>query len=71
MSYPSLCTACYLGDHDKHDGKHRGLPGLIGGTYCPCPGDCKPPPLACPLCRQIVGHAGTCLENLYSEQAET
>ena len=28
------------GDHSGHDGKHHGLPGLIGGSICVCQGDC-------------------------------
>lgn len=28
------------GDHSKHDGSHRGLPGVLGGYYCGCQGDC-------------------------------
>lgn len=45
MSYPTLCAGCSLGEHSKHDGGHHGAPGLIGGTYCPCQGGCKPPEL--------------------------
>lgn len=41
MSFPSLCAACELGDHEQHlHGTVR--KGLIGGSYCPCEGDCKP-----------------------------
>jgi hypothetical protein len=35
-----------MGEHEHHDGSHHGLPGLIGGTICTCPGGCKPPDLS-------------------------
>lgn len=40
MSLPSLCFPCSVGDHDKHNRDHGIRPGLIGGTYCPCEGNC-------------------------------
>lgn len=43
MSYPSLCVGCAMGDHARHVRAHGIRPGLIGGTYCPCAGDCKAP----------------------------
>jgi hypothetical protein len=40
VSYPSLCGGCFSGNHSDHDRDHGIQPGLIGGTYCPCEGDC-------------------------------
>lgn len=40
MSLASDCPGCCVGDHDKHDADYGIVPGLIGGTYCDCKGDC-------------------------------
>lgn len=40
MSIQMLCNGCALGDHTKHDPAHGLRPGLIGGSYCACTGDC-------------------------------
>jgi hypothetical protein len=39
MSLPVLCAWCEAGDHARHYNPPP-VPGLIGGTYCPCPGGC-------------------------------
>lgn len=40
MSRPADCPSCAMGSHDRHDRAHGLRPGLIGGTYCDCTGDC-------------------------------
>lgn len=40
MSIHRDCGGCMAGDHERHDGRHSGPSGLIGGTYCGCTGDC-------------------------------
>ena len=40
MSVQSDCPSCANGVHDNHDVDHGITPGLIGGTYCGCIGDC-------------------------------
>jgi len=32
--------ACTSGDHDRHNPEWGIRPGLIGGQYCACSGDC-------------------------------
>lgn len=43
MSASVPCGACQMGEHERHDGEHHGLPGVLGGHQCSCPGDCTPP----------------------------
>jgi hypothetical protein len=40
MARADDCGPCRWGNHDQHDRDHGILPGLIGGTYCACTGDC-------------------------------
>lgn len=36
-----LCFACRDGDHSGHQETLQAVPeGMIGGTRCPCKGDC-------------------------------
>lgn len=41
MSVQGDCGGCMAGDHTQHDTNWGITPGLIGGTYCGCPGDCE------------------------------
>lgn len=41
MSARLACAGCVLGNHDEHDPSWGLRPGLIGGWYCACTGDCK------------------------------
>lgn len=43
MSIASTCPACMAGNHEGHDRAFGLKPGLIGGEYCACSGDCPPP----------------------------
>ena len=40
MSVASRCGSCLMGDHDGHVYEFGLIPGLIGGAYCACGGDC-------------------------------
>lgn len=41
MSLSQQCPACIEGDHSGHESNFNGhQPGLIGGVYCDCKGDC-------------------------------
>lgn len=40
MSYPVDCPGCTMGKHERHNPSHGTIPGVIGGTWCDCPGDC-------------------------------
>lgn len=40
MSLQADCPSCVTGDHDGHDANWGITPGLIGGSYCGCEGDC-------------------------------
>jgi hypothetical protein len=40
MSYPYPCAACSNGNHERHNPSEGTKPGLIGGTTCPCRGNC-------------------------------
>lgn len=45
MSFPLFCGPCVRGDHAHHVPHEGGQGLLIGGTDCPCPGDCKLSPM--------------------------
>lgn len=36
----ALCMACRYGDHDGHVARVPAPEGMLGGSECPCPGDC-------------------------------
>ena len=40
MSISVDCSGCMRGEHDRHNRYHGTRPGLIGGAYCGCKGDC-------------------------------
>lgn len=40
MSLANDCTPCAVGNHAQHERDHGIKPGVIGGTYCACSGDC-------------------------------
>jgi hypothetical protein len=40
MSYPRDCSGCAVGAHHRHNPDEGVMPGLIGGFYCNCTGDC-------------------------------
>jgi hypothetical protein len=40
MSRAALCGGCLMGDHKRHERDRNIHPGVIGGEYCDCPGDC-------------------------------
>lgn len=40
MSIAADCYACAAGNHTRHDRDWNLRPGLIGGAFCDCPGDC-------------------------------
>ena len=40
MAIAKDCTACWNGNHEEHDANHGIKPGVIGGTYCDCKGEC-------------------------------
>lgn len=40
MAVASDCGPCAWGNHTHHDRDHGTIPGLLGGTYCACTGDC-------------------------------
>lgn len=40
MSIASDCYGCVMGEHEKHHRDWNITPGLIGGAYCGCEGDC-------------------------------
>lgn len=42
MALISDCPACLVGYHGDHDPTYGCKPGLIGGMYCACTGDCLP-----------------------------
>lgn len=41
MSIRVDCPACMSGNHEGHVQDWGLRPGLIGGSYCGCRGDCK------------------------------
>lgn len=41
MSLAQDCPGCEIGVHSLHAPDHGIKAGLIGGTYCDCPGDCE------------------------------
>lgn len=46
MSVLFKCPACEMGEHDKHVEHWDKAPfGVLGGSFCPCEGDCTPPRL--------------------------
>jgi hypothetical protein len=63
MSFPHECPACYRGDHDRHNRGHGLTPGLIGGTYCPCTGECATEQRPNPLDQLLAAPGGDPLES--------
>lgn len=37
----ALCMACRYGDHAGHVARVAPPEGMLGGSECPCAGDCK------------------------------
>lgn len=46
MSRASECNACIWGNHAEHVRDWNITPGVIGGEYCPCLGECETTPEA-------------------------
>lgn len=47
MAALALCGGCGSGRHDRHvEHWNNPGPGVLGGAFCPCKGDCKPPDLS-------------------------
>ena len=42
------------GNHAQHDQDHGIIPGVIGGTYCPCKGECEEKDRPNPLDRYVA-----------------
>ena len=40
MSLEMDCSSCMRGKHEQHNRSEGLRPGLLGGTYCGCSGDC-------------------------------
>lgn len=40
MALSHDCIGCQDGDHTRHNPLEGAIPHLIGGTVCPCTGDC-------------------------------
>lgn len=44
MAALAPCPACQMGNHAGHDEHWQKAPeGVLGGAYCNCRGDCRPP----------------------------
>ena len=47
MAWLGPCGGCSMGDHSEHvEHWNNPGPGILGGAFCPCAGDCKSPDLS-------------------------
>lgn len=47
MATLAPCGPCQIGQHDRHvEHWDDPGPGVLGGAFCNCPGDCTPPDLS-------------------------